>query len=244
MNKFAIIFCISFFFYIACKSTITNVVPVLLYGNMTGTVQLYDSLYFERMQNNVGVKVSLEGTNFSSITDSNGMWIINNVPSGTYTIVYQKKNFASMKNIGHQFIGNGTDYLGSQDLYKLLCIDVSIEDWFQILTTPPDTGHFGEEERKALMAFGKTPNISLSDPTSYLALNYYDKEYITDTSKGLFFSYQYYARYDFQRGDTVYYKAFVGGYNCMNTYYINPKTGMKIYTAFNNYSSVGYYIAQ
>lgn len=231
-----------------CKDQIVTSPPVPLFGDMQGGVQLYDTLFQEVLHNHAGVLVNLEGTDFSTITDSNGSWIIHNIPSGTYTIVYTKNNFALAKNLNHQFIGNGNDYLGIQNLYKLISIQVEIDSQFRILSNPVDhIGNFyGGESRKAIMLYSKTPFFSPIDPNSYLGLDVYKlelRDYI-DTTGGFFISRYNLMPYTFKSGDTVYCRAYVGTYKCLDCSYSDLKTGKLIYTGFNNVSPLKRFIAQ
>ena len=107
---------------VGCKDSIVNA-PSVLFGDITGIVRLRDSLG-NVLKNSSGVNISFEGTNFSGVTDSNGVWTIHDVSTGNYTIVYQKKHFADEKNINHQFVGNGSDFIGTEDMYALLNINM------------------------------------------------------------------------------------------------------------------------
>jgi hypothetical protein len=72
-------------------------------GSLSGHVIVYDTLPFPQL----GVTVSLFSTNFKTETDSAGFWTINDIPAGTYTVLYSKEGFGTLKNIAFQFNGNG-----------------------------------------------------------------------------------------------------------------------------------------
>lgn len=84
-------------------------------GKVVGTVSYFDTMdaaYF----NNVTLPlqeatIQVEGTSYSTISDINGRWEIDNLPPGTYTISCTKKGYSTSKTVGFPFIGNGTDVL-------------------------------------------------------------------------------------------------------------------------------------
>src|SRR5437764_14365972 len=90
-----------------CKET--TVVSPAAPGNITGYVQLYDTLS-QPLADQSGVTVSLPGTSISAQSDRSGKWTLQNVPPGTYTIFFSKDGYSSMKDFNLQFIGNGTYY--------------------------------------------------------------------------------------------------------------------------------------
>lgn len=54
-----------------------------------------------------GVTVSLEGTNYSSITDDSGRFEIKNVPSGTYSVRWSKPGYGDVRYMGVAIQGGG-----------------------------------------------------------------------------------------------------------------------------------------
>jgi hypothetical protein len=54
-----------------------------------------------------GVTVSLEGTNFSTITDDSGRFELKDVPGGTYTVRWSKPGYGDMRYIGATIQGGG-----------------------------------------------------------------------------------------------------------------------------------------
>lgn len=82
-------------------------------GTIKGTLMLIDStgIAFDDYS---GAKVELEGTSFSSLTNSLGQWELRGVPLGIYTIRISKPGFGYMRYIGYQFVGNGTIVLDNR----------------------------------------------------------------------------------------------------------------------------------
>ena len=117
MKHFSKFFALSgILFIFGCKDSSTQ---TALSGTMVGYVNFIDSAYESWVNfRSIGqghlddVRVSLDGTHFQTITDSVGKWTLTNVPAGTYAITYTKAGYASIKEISHTFVGNGTEYIG------------------------------------------------------------------------------------------------------------------------------------
>lgn len=91
-----------------CKNTSTNPQGSAP-GNITGLVQLYDTLYHP-MTDNSSVSIALEGTSFHTTSDASGKWTLANVPAGIYTLVFSKDHYLTKKDQNTEFPGNGTLY--------------------------------------------------------------------------------------------------------------------------------------
>jgi hypothetical protein len=78
-------------------------------GTIVGNVDLVDSLG-NSVKDLSGVKVSLEGTNFSTMSSVDGGWILSKIPTRTYTILFEKSGFGTVKHISYQFVGGDTAY--------------------------------------------------------------------------------------------------------------------------------------
>jgi len=58
------------------------------------------------IQDGSGVELSLEGTNYRTLTDQYGKWKIYNVPAGTYNLVAQKEGFGNHKFLDYEYSGS------------------------------------------------------------------------------------------------------------------------------------------
>jgi hypothetical protein len=58
-----------------------------------------------------GVNVTVEGTNYSATTASDGQWSIDALPAGTYVVTFSKSGYGTYKSIGHRHVGGGDSYL-------------------------------------------------------------------------------------------------------------------------------------
>ena len=100
-----------------------------------------------------------------------------------------------------------------------------------------------QENRKAMIIYSKSPTLSPSEPSSYLSYQIYKIEGSgPDTSIGLFGKVE--IPTIFQTGDTVYCRAYVGGYHSLDCNYIDFKTRRLVYTGFNNVSPLKVFIAK
>jgi predicted heme/steroid binding protein len=59
------------------------------------------------LPNSSGITVSLEGTNYSTVTDDSGRFELKNVPSGTYTVRWSKPGYGDIRYIGATIQGGG-----------------------------------------------------------------------------------------------------------------------------------------
>lgn len=83
-------------------------------GSITGNVALFkESIAIENHSgipygDNSGVTVSLEGTEYSTLSLADGTWVLENIPAGIYNIEFEKEGFAWNKLWNVQLVGNGT----------------------------------------------------------------------------------------------------------------------------------------
>jgi hypothetical protein len=73
-------------------------------ADVTGLVALDSGLFSPTPS---GVTVSLEGTNFSTITDDSGRFELKDVPGGTYTVRWSKPGYGDVRYIGATIQGGG-----------------------------------------------------------------------------------------------------------------------------------------
>jgi hypothetical protein len=77
-----------------------------LTGDLTGTINLIDFRGYSKL-NKSGVLVQLDGTPYSAITDSLGVWTIHNLPTRTYSITFSKEGCCTWKDKSFSFTGGG-----------------------------------------------------------------------------------------------------------------------------------------
>jgi hypothetical protein len=96
---------------VACEEDPVSA-PVGASGEIVGFVTLRDVNGVRRTDMS-GVRVTLRGTTFSALTDTNGKWRMTSVPAGIYDLDMSKPAFATNHLRAFQFVGGGTAYLPS-----------------------------------------------------------------------------------------------------------------------------------
>lgn len=108
----------SFLFLSACGGeNVVDVINELPRGTIQGTVALTSNDTSRYALD--GVKVSLDGTSLTAISDVSGKWKIDNVPSRTYNITFEKENFGYTKLFSFGFLGGVPITVPTQTLFKL-----------------------------------------------------------------------------------------------------------------------------
>ncbi len=126
--------------FAGCKGSTTNDSSGIesLTGDLTGSISLIEwkneKGYSVNLKDQSGVKVNIDGTSFSAITDTDGYWVIHNLPSRTYSITFSKDDFDTMRTTSFSFLGGGTVLYGD--------VFLSVRPKFELIldaaTTFPD----------------------------------------------------------------------------------------------------------
>jgi len=106
----------------ACKSDSTTSVNTnkngLVTGSLAGAVATFDTL--QMVDSHVsGVKVQLDGSSISAITNANSYWQIDNVPQGVHTLTITKAEFDTMQYFNVLVAGPGIEYSNFTYLYQI-----------------------------------------------------------------------------------------------------------------------------
>jgi hypothetical protein len=90
-----------------------------LTGDLIGKVTLYDYNGIV-LANKSGALVQIEGTSYSAVTDSNGDWLIHNLPTRTYSLSISKDGYLPYHDYSYAFLGGGTTrYLFRYYYYRI-----------------------------------------------------------------------------------------------------------------------------
>lgn len=89
-----------------------------LSGSLVGFAYLYD-VNGIRATDNSGITVSIEGQTATATTNSAGKWVLPNLQTGIYTLVFSKAGYGTQKTIEFQFTGGGEEYVGIKSVCKL-----------------------------------------------------------------------------------------------------------------------------
>jgi len=251
-------FLVIILFCCGCKDSTTS--PGID-GTMIGYVVAHDTV---GPSNNSGVKISLEGTNYSTLSDSSGRWEMTNIPPGTYTIAFTKDNYATEKTIAYKFAGNGTDFLYTQNIYAILWMKTTLV----IRPFDNDVATFSSRIFRndpleslpgtVMLLFGKDSLLSPLNSNSYFyRIDNLYQSVPPDSTTGYSFSFS--VKYElltagFKHGDKIFCEAFpsnlkvylqdpVTSYQVLGPSYIDINTYKRIYTGFgNNHSEVKSFI--
>lgn len=197
-------------------------------GDIIGSVVIMDTLN-QSVLNPAGVTVRIEGTNYVTISDSNGYWQLNDVPLGTYILDYERADAGRKKVFNVQHVGNGTLYLGSQKLLQRprVAVDVVLRGF--------------SAEGKAEFTVSISSGILIYAPNRALkAILYLSKDDKIDPMKNVY-EYKFISSYSIQ--DTTGYSVILNKVALLN---IGYKSGDKIFvlgtvSLVENFNDYGYY---
>lgn len=218
---------------IATLSCTDTVAPVLT-GDITGFVYLQDN-EGQQIKDRSGVKVSIEGRQNFTYTDSNGKFTLENVSAGIFNIVFEKEGYGLYKIIAREFPGGGEAYLYSTTLFELPAYEVSsvtiVKSSNNLLIQGSVTGELNYY-RNVLIFFNKNSNVS-NDPKNYLTLR---SVYVYADSLQ-FSSYIYdYKDWFISEGFSIDSTIYLVAYSSTDYWggYPDPETGRYFYTGIGS----------
>ncbi|HET9135863.1 MAG TPA: carboxypeptidase-like regulatory domain-containing protein [Candidatus Kapabacteria bacterium] len=244
-----------------CKDSSTTVVNSGsdVTGTLKGLIVLYDSSG-QLVSDKSGVRIELVGTNFSAVTDTGGLWMIENLPSRTYDLKFSKPGYGTLLS-QFQFLGGSTLWFTTTDypftmeqpptfaviLDAVISPTVPIKDSFGLfhnqngviyyhypINTPTNT-YIGN-----ILISSRNPNLDLSDPSSYQQIYLPNRfyKYAADTvisgEVTLFYNAELLS--GFASGETVYFRAYPYIYQLL--YYYDMKTYTRVYASYGKSSNV------
>jgi len=115
-------FCLLFFLiFISCEGAEGPAGPTLR-GDLIGNFNLVFDQFGEPMTDKGSIEVLVEGTTpeKKTLTDAEGKFIIEDLPTGTYNLVFSKIGFQTLKIFSLQFVGGAVPlYYGAPTLSEL-----------------------------------------------------------------------------------------------------------------------------
>lgn len=264
MNKIPLVL-ILLYILSGCKSE-TIIIPGST-GTLKGYVVLYDSLG-KFVNDRSGVTVELIGASFSAMTDTNGLWTIENLPTRNYTLRFTKQQYATMLS-QVIFVGGGTIWhrtisdpiiLQSPPVYSLVLDLITIPNhpYTDSLGSHYPTGAFYAHASgniplniniSILFITSKSTNIDVGDASTYSGtLLGFPTIRVTDLTNPVDFSIALNGSSSlftkFSPGDSIYVRAYPYIINPTNpnssypVFYVDPETQNRIYTGFGKGSNV------
>lgn len=179
-----------------------------------------------------GVKVTIEEAGKSAMTNSDGYWIINDIPAGIYTISFSKNNFSTNKVVAYQFVGNGTAFITNTQLPIIPPYNTTIDSVWYDTTSDPAVVISGSmsrpqpQNRTVLLFMNKQTPVT-SNPKEYssvvtsfvsaLSTNFTERIPVTQ-----------FVELGYPRGSTVY----ITSYATSKLYYryVDIETGRNYYS--------------
>ena len=173
-NVLILLVCCSAFLLSACNrydSAVTS-----LPGTISGFVSIINESG-SSLADKRGVRISLDGTNYSAISDSSGHWKLGDVQAGVYNIAFSKDSFGTNKVISYNFAGNGNAFIQQMQIAAIpkitstnesVEVDTSSGTWSLKVKGSISQVAADSTIRIVLLFFGRDANVS-SDPQKYVA---------------------------------------------------------------------------
>ena len=232
--KFKILMFILAIATVSCSSDDSNNDPITK-ANITGSVNLYDEGTTLLDESNMLVKVV--GTNplITALTNSNGQFVLEDVPFGTYTIEYEKAQYGVFKkfNFSHQGNANAITEIpslgktSSTEITDLLINIVNGQVVFSITTSPAGNNSNKRYVRYFLSTSATVNNTNFMyySPVFVSQINPYQS---TITQSNLINA-------GFISGQTVYVKAYGDSY--WSNEYFDVSLNKKVFPNLNTNSA-------
>jgi hypothetical protein len=175
-------------------------------GTISGKVTVIDQYGIAQTSGLNTVTVTIEGKNYSAITDADGNYTMSDVAPGTYNISFRRAGAGLWQKQQVSFAGNGVFTQNGYSVEKpTYTFTGRIFD--SVITTPFPTEriyvHLNmtpmHSAHGVLIIRGNSPNLDIADPTSYT--NVYQNSIPIDTATALIF-------FDYPVTGTHYYKAY------------------------------------
>jgi hypothetical protein len=182
--------------------------------------------------------VSIEGRSFTAITNTEGFYSLESVPSGTYTLRFEKPGCGMIKkeNVIFNFRDTTTYNTGVADLPDFSVQQAYAKDtsWFSgsLSGIYYHAGSSPQHSMATVVAIiGKTPAIDLADPGSYL--NYASPSVIRNSDFNRFFSYPWLKEtYGFKTDSMLYLKIYPVA--ALAASYFDNQLNVPVYTAYGS----------
>lgn len=210
--------------------------PATPTGTLKGKVYHYDqfgTLYSSGLHT---ATVSIEGKNFSAVTDASGSFTLTGIPSSTYTLIFEKPGCGTIRLEDMEYkISDTTTYRAELSDMPSFTIDYAYAkdtSWFS--NTLPGIFYGAATSpvnaKASIVAIvGKSPNIHLADPSSYL--NYATSSLADSLDFKRFFSYSLLKfTYSFKKDSLLYMKIYP--VSTRGASYLSNELKTMVYTSF------------
>ena len=229
--------CATFLYGCKDSTTVNTSGTGSLVGDLKGRVYAYDQKA-AHIPDASGFRVSIEGTNYSAITDSTGFWVIHNLPTRTYSIAFVKEGFDTMKNTSYTFVGGGTQWVEVTYVLQHPTTEVILDaaiiqygdkksiDLYKIYGHATDNSSAG-----VLVALSTTPSF---DPEE-IGVTYYSRNTNIDSQLGFFQAFEGFLFNNSSKSDTLYVTAYAMS---LPQSYFDVQTGRYVQLGLGKQSNV------
>ena len=202
----------------------------LLSGSLQGFVSLYDD-EGDRIPDNTGVMVTLEGSSHSTMTDSAGRWQLNNVLTGTYTITYQKSEYFEERQEELQYLGGGTLHLARVGMYRfpifeVMTLTVTGSLGSDAITAQGVVSALTPSWRPVLVVYGLTKDVSVDPGRHVFFHESYSYPGVDTFRSTIYLDSTTRSYYGLTSGGSLYVRAYPAGLGSLSRY--DPVTGMYV----------------
>ena len=183
-------------------------------GDLKGKVYQYDQYGNAYVTGLNTTTVTIDSIGKTTVTDAEGRYSFTGISSGIYTILFKKpgSGVIKLKGVNYTFIDTSTYNAEIADIPSFLITTAYLKDtsWF---TTPLPGIYYNANispantKAKFVAIIGKSANISLADPTSYIKFSTATGFGTTDYAR--FISYNFLSTsYGFPKDSIIYVKLY------------------------------------
>jgi Carboxypeptidase regulatory-like domain len=210
-------------------------------GSITGSVALIKANGLQPAERE-SVAVSIDGTQFSAITDSIGAWSIPNLGPGTYNFSFSRAGYDTARAVQVGFTGTGSKSLGTTNLCQAPSFNVSnLWHWVSADTNrirlgiKLDTTLSDSNAPYRVFLFFGTDSFVSSNPSHYAAVSTNNVMIFQNgvDSTSIILTAQTLVNFGFVEGNAVYIAAYAANAGSANSAYTDPATGRAVYVNIN-----------
>lgn len=215
---------------VSCKKDNTPY-PVITLGNISGSVALFNERN-NQLPSSQGMKVSIDGTAFSTTTADNGSYSFTGVPNDVYTITFTKEGFGTYKLIGYAHTASGSTTsvvplksLGQLSTTTVVGHFVNVYGDSVRVGANIDPAATGSQRRGYRIFFGETSAVSKDNYKSFTPV------YSTANTPSVMFGKDEFIARGFAPGSTVYFRFY--GDSFFSNEYLDETTGKTVFPNLN-----------
>lgn len=218
---------------ISCGSDDENITEPKTSANIIGSVNLYDESTNQIDKSGMSVRIDGSELNVSAITDTDGEFILENVPFGKYDLVYEKSGYGTYKifdlehtNTGSSTVIEQTPSLGQVSGTSITNLTVNIIDNLVKIgaTTDPVANNLNKKYIKYF--FSSEPEVSSENYVNVL-----ETFLVQITPYNLNLNDQSFDALGYQSGETVYVKCY--GESFWGNHYFDPELKRDMFPNLN-----------